>query len=89
MVRGAGLEPARTMPPDLKAGASTSFASHACWCPLIDSNDHAVAPGFEAGASTDSAKRAICWYERRESNPHPIKDRFLRPARLPVTPRSH
>jgi hypothetical protein len=29
------------------------------------------------------------WYERGDLNPHPLRDRYLKPARLPIPPLSH
>ena len=51
----------------------------------------------QGSASTNSATRAfirshlpfastIDWCPGRDSNPHPFRDRFLRPARLPIPP---
>lgn len=29
------------------------------------------------------------WWPKRDLNPHPLRDRFLRPARLPIPPFGH
>jgi hypothetical protein len=41
---------------------------------------------WENGARVERTERSKC--ERRELNPHPLRDRILSPARLPVPPRS-
>jgi hypothetical protein len=42
--------------------------------------------GVELKANESRRRHPEC--ERRELNPHPLRDRILSPARLPVPPRS-
>jgi hypothetical protein len=42
--------------------------------------------GVEPKANGSTRRDYEC--ERRELNPHPLRDRILSPARLPVSPRS-
>jgi hypothetical protein len=84
-VRAASFELAKV--PGFKPGASSSSATPANWCPLIDSNDH------------DRSRRCLKplrlpipprghWCARRDLNPHGVTRRILSAVRLPVPPRA-
>lgn len=74
--------------PGFKPSASSSSATPASWCPLIDLNDH------------DRSRRCLKpprlpipprghWCARRDLNPHGVTRRILSAVRLPVPPRAH
>src|SRR4051794_41861772 len=47
-----------------------------------------IRPAIYPGAGGRVKRLTALQCERRESNPHPLRDRILSPARLPVSPRS-
>src|ERR1700675_1222893 len=86
LVRAASFELAKD--PGFKPSASSSSATPASWCPLIDLNDH------------DRSRRCLKplrlpipprghWCARRDLNPHGVTRRILSAGRLPIPPRAH
>jgi hypothetical protein len=70
----------------------TNAEEHLC-CDLVEvlrvrtaCPERSEGAGVEPQANGSTRRHFEC--ERRELNPHPLRDRILSPARLPVSPRS-